>query len=206
MDAAIEALLAELDAREVAERKFRDTLSHRELMVQRESFLISIGREAGIMVNLLAKAMEATSILELGTSYGYSAIWLAEAARATGGRVVSLDLDANKQRVAREHLARVGLDHYVEFLAGDALKILPELRGPFDFVLLDLWKEIYVPAFDLFYPKLKPGALIAADNMLYPPYARPEAERYRQHVRAHETMESVLLPIGSGIELSRFAG
>ncbi len=76
----------------------------------------------------------------------------------------------------------------------------------FDFVLIDAWKDVYIACFDALYPKLKHGAFVAADNMLYPQNAVESASRYRQHVQAKPGMESVLIPVGSGIELSRFTG
>jgi predicted O-methyltransferase YrrM len=129
-------------------------------------------------------------------------VYLAEAARATGGKVVTLDLAADKSQHAREQMTRAGLQGFVEFRLGNALEILPRLAGPFDFVLLDLWKDLYVACLDLIYPKLASGALIVADNMLYPEGARPDAEKYRRRIRELE-FDSVLLPIGSGIEVSR---
>jgi predicted O-methyltransferase YrrM len=206
MDPAVEALLAEYEAREATEREIQRSLTKEEILVQRENFLISVGRETGMLLNILAKAAQARTILELGTSYGYSTIWLAEAARATGGKVISLDKAPRKQADARLALARAGLADFVEFKAGDALEIIPAMDGPFDFVLVDLWKDLYVPCFDLFLPKLKPGAFIAADNMIMPEYWRTDAEAYRAHVCAQPKIESILLPIGSGVELSRFTG
>jgi len=70
-------------------------------------------------------------------------------------------------------------------------------------VLLDLWKDLYVPCFDLFYPKLGSGAMVVADNMIFPEFSRRDAEDYRRHVRAKADLQSVLLPVGSGIEVSR---
>jgi len=206
MDPAVEALLAEYEAREAAERQVQRGLTAKEMLVERENFLISVGHETGMLLNILAKAAQARTILELGTSYGYSTIWLAEAAGDSGGKVISLDKEPKKQQYARAALARAGLADFVEFKAGDALEILPTLSGPFDFVLVDLWKDLYVPCFDLFLPKLKPGALIAADNMLMPEHARADGKAYQEHVRAQPKIESILLPIGSGVELSRFTG
>ena len=77
------------------------------------------------------------------------------------------------------------------------------LAGPFDFVLLDLWKELYVPCFELFADKLSHGSIVVADNMLFPDAARAHADAYRERVRASGRFDSVLLPVGSGIELSR---
>jgi predicted O-methyltransferase YrrM len=86
---------------------------------------------------------------------------------------------------------------------GNALETLKTLSGPIDFVLVDLWKDLYIPCFDLFLPKLAPGAMVLADNMIEPVMARADAEAYRAHVRASGRFDSVLLPVGSGIELSR---
>jgi predicted O-methyltransferase YrrM len=76
------------------------------------------------------------------------------------------------------------------------------LQGPIDFVLLDLWKELYVPCFERFLPKLDENGIIAADNMPEPEVVRPYAEAYRAAVRAVTSLQSVLLPIGQGVELS----
>jgi predicted O-methyltransferase YrrM len=140
----------------------------------------------------------------VGSSYGYSTTWLAEAARAVGGKVTSLELRAAKTEYAQAQLARAGLADYVEFRVGDALASLAQLAGPFDFVLLDLWKDLYVPVFDLLHPKLAQGAIIVADNMLQPETARVHARAYRERVRAARDMTSVLLAIGNGLEVSRY--
>ncbi len=111
-------------------------------------------------------------------------MWLAEAARATGGKVVTLDVHAGKQEYARKALDAAGLASVVEFKLGDARESIAALAGPFDFVLLDLWKDLYIPCFDLFYPKLGAGAMVVADNMIFPEFSRADAETYRKHVRA----------------------
>jgi predicted O-methyltransferase YrrM len=154
-------------------------------------------------MNILIKEAKARTILEVGTSYGYSTVWLAEAARATGGKVVTLDVNAGKQEYARNVLGKAGLADFVEFKLGDARKSIVALSGPIDFVLLDLWKDLYIPCFDLFYPKLGTGAMVVADNMVFPEFSRKEAEDYHRHVRAKADVQSVLLPVGSGIEVSR---
>jgi len=117
----------------------------------------------------------------------------------------TVELSAAKVGHAREQLRRAGLDSFVEFHVGDALETLRRLPGPFDFVLLDLWKDRYVPCLDLFHPKLSPGAFVAADNMIFPP--SPEHQTaYRDAVRAKGDLESMLLPVGSGVELSKKRG
>jgi len=206
MDKAVEAVLADYDARAAKELALMQELAPEEMLRRADEFLIPIGPDAGRLLNLIIKSSQAKIILELGTSYGYSTVFFAEAARACQGKVISIDINADKQRYAKEHLTAVGLDAFVEFVTGDAREVIGALAGPFDFVLIDLWKDLYVPCFDLVYPKLSEGAFVAADNILHPEFFRAEMTAYRQHVRRHAGLESILLPVGNGIELSRYAG
>jgi predicted O-methyltransferase YrrM len=206
MDQAIETVLAELDERARREWQGGPQGASQMTVDVRDRMLLSIGRDAGVLVNMLAKSAGCRRILEIGTSYGYSTIWLAEAARASGGKVISLDVADYKQAHAAEVLERAGLRNHVEFHTGDALQIIPQLEGGFDFVLVDLWKDLYVPALDLFFPKLAPGATIVADNMLRPAADRTNALGYRRAVRARPGITSVLLPVGQGLEVSRLKG
>ena len=206
MDPAIETLLADYEARSKREWAGRLEGSAKMPGDRRDAMLLSVGRDAGTFLNMLAKGCKAQLMLELGTSYGYSTIWLAEAARETGGKVISLDVAGYKQAHAAEALARAGLGGLAEFHAGDALELLPTLDGPFDFVLVDLWKDLYGPCLELFYPKLAPGAAIVADNMLRPVGDRSNALAYRRLVASKPGMRSVLLPIGQGLEVSRLDG
>jgi predicted O-methyltransferase YrrM len=204
MDEPVKSVLAEYDRRGVEEWKLRDHMSEEEWMTHRDDFLISIGRHTGQLLNILIKGAKARNILEIGTSYGHSTVWLAEAARATGGRVVTIDCAANKQEYAQSMLAKAGLTAQVDFRLGDARDVIRSLEGSWDFVLLDLWKDLYVPCFDLFYAKLGRGALVAADNMINPESSRPDALVYRRHIRTKPHIDSVLLTVGSGVELSRY--
>ena len=203
MDAKVAAVLADYERRAADESKRMASASREEVYARIDDFLLPVGPQTGQMLHLLATSAGATRLLELGTSYGYSTVWLADAARVTGGRVQTLELSPRKVEYAREQLQRVGLDAYVEFHVGSALDILPKLGGPFDFVLLDLWKDLYTRCLDLFHPKLAPGALVAADNMTYPPEAHEHAAAYQRAVRAKSDLDSVLMPVGSGVELSR---
>jgi predicted O-methyltransferase YrrM len=168
----------------------------------RDQVLLAVGPETGQLLNILAKSLRAPHILEIGTSYGYSGIWLAEAARASGGRVTTLELQDYKAAHARDMATKAGLAGHIDFQVGDALQLIAALPGKVDFVLLDLWKDLYVPCLEAFYPKLNPGAIIVADNMTYP--GGEEVKRYGRAVRAKPGMTSVLLPVGSGIEVSRY--
>jgi predicted O-methyltransferase YrrM len=143
-------------------------------------------------------------MIEIGTSYGYSGIWLGEAARATGGKLVTMELQDYKAAYARDMAERAGVADHIDFQVGDALALIDALPHGIDFVLLDLWKELYEPCLDAFYPKLNPGAIIVADNMIFP--GGPDVARYGRAVRAKPGMTSVLLPVGQGLELSRYEG
>jgi predicted O-methyltransferase YrrM len=204
IDAAVSAVLADYEARAEREEALWDSLGPEEAERRIDEMLLPVGRATGTLLNLLARQACARRILEVGSSFGYSTIWLAEAARAVHGKVISLELKAEKTEYAAGQLARAGLAGLVEFRVGDALESLAGLEGPFDLVLIDLWKNLYVPVFELLHPKLAPGALVVADNMIEPASARPHAQAYRHAVHAARDMSSVLLPVGNGIELSRY--
>lgn len=200
VDPVIERVLAEFERRAEEEQR---RMPYGAPGTNLDDLLLSVGREAGMLLYLLASGAKSKRILELGTSYGYSTIWLAAAARASGGKVLSLELKDFKIEHARLALTRAGLSTRVEFYAGDCLDTLKTLPGPFDFVLLDVWKDLYLPCFELVHPKLAPGGIIAADNMMLPEIVRPQAEAYRARVRQVGDMDSVLVEIGNGIEISR---
>ncbi|HKD54850.1 MAG TPA: class I SAM-dependent methyltransferase [Steroidobacteraceae bacterium] len=204
IDPAVQAVLEDYEARAQREEQVWSALSAEEFGRRLDEMLLPVGCAAGRLMNLIIKEGEKRRILEVGSSYGYSTTWLAEAARAAGGKVISLELKAAKTEYARAQLARAGLDSFVEFRVGDALASLAQLPGPFDFVLIDLWKDLYVPVFDALHPKLAQGAIIIADNMLQPETARAHARAYRDRVRAGRDMTSVLLEIGNGLEVSRY--
>ncbi len=204
MDATIAAVLAEYENRADREAALMRSLPVEEGMRRRDEFLIPVGRAAGLLLNRLVKAVGATRVVEFGTSYGYSTLWLAEAARETGGRVTTLEIHPGKIAHAAAMLERAGLAGVVEFLPGDARDTLRAVEGAVDFVLIDLWKDLYIPCFDRLVPKLADGAVVVADNMTHPPFHREDADAYRRHVRAMGCFDSLLLPVGSGLELSRF--
>ena len=172
----------------------------------RDDFLLPIGPTAGALVNAIVREGGLKAVLEIGTSYGYSTVWLAEAARATGGKVITLDVAPQKQAYAKSMLEKAGLAAFVEFRTGDALALIPMLPDGLDFVLLDCWKDVYVPCLERFHPKLSHGAVVVADNMIRPAEAHDDAIAYRRAVRAKPDMTSILLSVGSGLEISRRAG
>jgi predicted O-methyltransferase YrrM len=204
IDPAVWKVIEDYEARARRDEELWNTLSEQEIRQRLDEFLLPVGRASATLMNLIIKEAGARRILEVGSSYGYSTTWLAEAARAIGGKVISLELRPAKTEYARAQLARAQLEDCVEFRVGDALASLAQLPGPFDFVLIDLWKDLYVPVFERLYPKLSPGAIVVADNMLQPERARPHARAYQERVRAAADMSSVLLAVGNGLEVSRY--
>lgn len=173
-----------------------------EGFARRDEFLLPVGEEVGWLLHALVIGRAPRRILELGTSYGYSTLFLADAASAVGATVVSMELAEYKQAHAREQLAAAGLIDHVDFRCGDALELLGQDGGVWDFVLLDIWKDLYVPCFEAVYPKLSDEAVLCSDNMVEPQAARPDARALREAIRAKGDMHTTLLPVGQGMELS----
>ena len=136
-----------------------------------------------------------TRAVEIGTSTGHSTIWIAWALSKTGGKLVTVELDRDRYDEARRNVAAVGLSGYVEFILGDAHRVVPSLAGPFDYVFSDADKDWYVRYFDALYPKLTDDACFVAHNV-----TEREARRggwqgeYLAHVRAVADMTTFLHP------------
>ena len=167
-----------------------------------DELLLPVGPEVGWFLHSLIVAARPRRILELGTSYGYSTLFLADAAKQVGGTVITMELADYKQAEAKAQLAKAGLAEVVDFRLGDAVALIHEDPGPFDMVLLDIWKDLYLPCLEAFHPKLSDEAIVAADNMIFPEMAREDVRDYRAAVAALPDLHSVLLPIGNGVELS----
>jgi len=199
---AARSVLDEYVARKAEEDALFEKYGLGVMRERRDDFLLPIGEEVGNLLHDLIIAAGARRIVEMGTSYGFSTLFLANAASKTGGEVHTFDIADYKQDYARKRLERAGLLERVEFHLGDALEQVAGLEGPIDFVLLDIWKEAYIPCFDLLYPKLADRAVIAADNMLYPETVIGLGREYAAHVASHPDMYTALLGVGSGIYLS----
>lgn len=158
----------------------------------------NIPPDTGQFFNILVRASKAKSILEVGTSNGYSTIWLAEAASENKGKMTTIEISEHKIKMAKENFKRANLSN-VKIINGDALKEIPKLKGKFDFLFLDAVKEDYINYFKLAYPKLTKGAVIVADNaIMFEKYMGD----YLIYVKNHKDLRSVLVPIGSGVEFT----
>ena len=128
-------------------------------------FYIPVTPEAGRLLYSLVRSTRPATVVEFGMSFGISAIHLASAVRDNGaGRVVTTELSTSKIAAAKKTFADTGLDDVITILEGDALSTLESLDGPVDFVLLDGWKDLYLPVLELLEPRLHAGVLIVADN------------------------------------------
>ena len=190
MDEELIALLDRL-ARFGEENDSRET--------QRSKRMLNITRDTGRLLWILVCATRATRILEVGTSNAYSTIWLADAARSTGGRVTTLEVNPDKIALARANLASARLDRMVEFVEGPAAHTLARLPGPFDLVFLDADRPSYLTYLELVAPKLRPGGLLIADNAVS--HAN-ELQDYLYHVKSHPQLFAVTVPIGNGEEVA----
>ncbi len=164
---------------------------------------IPISAEAGKLLYALVRASLPETVVEFGTSFGISTIYLAAAVTDNGtGHVVTTELSTKKIKAARSNLRQAGVDAPVTVLAGDALQTLAGIPGPIGLVLLDGWKDLCLPVLRLLEPKLAPGALVAADDITlasmasYLDYVRDPANGY----------VTVAFPVEDGMEISSWTG
>ncbi len=171
---------------------------------ERSKKMLNLEPETAQFLNILIRSSRRTRLLEIGTSNGYSTIWLAWAASVTGGRVMSIDRDAHKQALADAHLRRVGLREVVDLTCGDATEIVAGLPGPFDCVFFDADRYSAPAQLALLIPKLAPDVLVLADNVLSHP---DEIAAYLRALEALPQFDRVIVPIGKGLSVAyRSAG
>ena len=126
---------------------------------------LPISREQGLYLKELILNHNLQSIVEFGTSFGISTIYLADGVRQTGGKVITTEILECKMSQAKENLKDAQLDQYVEFRTGDAMKTLQNLESSIDLLFLDGWKDLYLPLFHMLEPKFHNNTIIYADNM-----------------------------------------
>jgi len=172
-----------------------------------------VDRETGRFLSVLVSALRPKNILEIGTAFGYSALWMARA-QGPGGRILTIDPDLSRTDVAAEFFRKAGVSERIEIVNRPALDVLPELRpDSFDFVFIDALKEEYADYLRLAVPLLKRGGMIAADNLLWghaasmPPAANdPTAtlgiRTFNEALLHHPALEATIVPIGDGLGLA----
>ena len=159
-----------------------------------------MSEEDGRFLRVLIAARGAKSILEIGAASGYSGIWLGLGARESGGRVVAIEYDPQRAKEAAANITRAGLTDVVQVVHGDAFKEIPKLPGTFDFVFLDAWKPDYKKFFDMVFPRLNPGGVFTAHNVVN---KKSEMEPFLNTVQSHSGLfTSDRLAIGGGDSVS----
>lgn len=159
----------------------------------------NIAPENGQFLAILLSSIQAKNVLEVGTSNGYSTIWLAAALKDTGGKLVTLEFDPGRAAMARAHLAEAELGDVVEIRVGNALDEIPKCTGPFDLVFLDAEKGEYRRYLELALPNIRSGGLIVADDTVT---MRDEMPDYVDFVFNTPLLHSVDIPLDDGVILS----
>jgi predicted O-methyltransferase YrrM len=127
---------------------------------------LSVSEEDGRFMRVLVMTSGAKNALEIGSAYGYGAIWIGLGLRQTGGHLTTIEFDAGRAKAAAENIRRAGLEGTVTVVPGDAFREIPKVKGTFDFVFLDAWKPDYKKFFDLVFPRLTPRGLFLAHNVV----------------------------------------
>jgi predicted O-methyltransferase YrrM len=189
-DERLEALLARLQAQSESQVEATNTYFRRRAEAGELSWdgldaeshrfmadkLVALEPAKAEFCYLLCRALGARRVVEVGTSFGVSTLYLAKALRDNGGGlVIGTEHEPEKARLAREHFAEAGLADLIELREGDLRETMKSLEGPIDFALIDIWVEMARPALELIAPHLRRGAVVCADNTIsasrsYPAY------------------------------------
>lgn len=186
IDAKVSAVLDRLERRDALDR---------QQVLPRQKRLRQVTPEVGRFLHTLVLCTRPRVILEIGTSGGYSAMWLATAARSVGATVVTLEADPLKVQLATSNLREAGLDDAVDIIQTDAFAYLGDRRELVDFVFLDAEKEDYLRYLELIVPLLPPGGLLVADNLIS---AAEELAEFRRRAESDPRLSTVIVPIPRG--------
>jgi len=180
-----------------------------------EQDLPLIDAEVGALLRVLATALSARRVLEIGTAIGYSGIWLA-GALPPDGMLLTMESDPARAAVARGHFARAGLDARATVIVGDAQRMIAKVAGPFDLIFQDGDKQLYSPLLDRLAGLLRPGGLLVTDNVLWDgevvpgfaatPRHRSEDTRaiaeYNERLSTHPQLLTAIVPLRDGVAIS----
>jgi len=166
----------------------------------RDKGQLAVSEEDGKFLRLLIASTGRKRALEIGGASGYSAIWMAQGLRASGGKLVSIEYDPTRARELADNIKKAGLTDVVQVVAGDAFVEIPKLPGTFDFVFLDAWKRDYKKFFDMMYPRLDKGGLFTAHNVVN---KKNEMGDFLDAIERHPSLwTAIVSPAGEGISLS----
>ena len=161
---------------------------------------LAVSEEDGRFLRLLIAAGDRKRVLEIGGASGYSAIWMAQGLRATGGRLVTIEYDPVRAKELAENVRKAGFADIVQVVAGDAFAEIPKLPGTFDFVFLDAWKRDYAKFLELVYPRLEKGGLFTAHNVVN---KKSEMGDFLDAIQRNPSLwTAIVSPAGEGMSLS----
>jgi predicted O-methyltransferase YrrM len=156
--------------------------------------MMNVPIEDGRLLRLLTEAVNAKSVVEIGTSNGYSGIWFCLALQSTGGKLTTYEINAYRASLARENFKRAGVDKIVTLVEGDAHKEVTKLKEPIDVLFIDADKEGYFDYLNKLLPLVRPGGLILAHNM-----DMPEVQNYIKAVISDPNLETAFEGQGQGL-------
>lgn len=167
----------------------------------------SIGMETGKLLGLLIRSTNSKRVLEFGTCLGYSTVWIAQALKETGGRLISVEYRKDLYEITKRNIELAGLSEVVELILGDASEVINTVEGPFDIILQDSDKSLYSPMLEKCIRLTRKNGLIIADDALFKPMGIPEkfsdpVHEYVKKIFADKRLYSTMLPIGDGVAIS----
>ncbi|MHA7647378.1 O-methyltransferase [Nitrosopumilus sp. S4] len=180
----------------------------REVVVLPEDRMLAITKETGELINMILRLKNAKNMLEIGMSVGYSTIWCAEAISEQSGKIITIERNPNKIKMAQINFQKAGISDTISIMQGEALEILTKLSLGnehtefFDCVLIDADKENVKEYFDLILPLVSTNGVIITDNMLYPEKYREEMKEFSKYLRKNPNLRTITSPIGNGEEIT----
>jgi predicted O-methyltransferase YrrM len=191
LDPKLEEMLSQME---------RFGVENDERETDRKRKMLNLEPATAELLHILVRATHRQSILEIGTSNGYSTIWLAHAMRSgSKGRLVSIERNPAKLEMARENLQRTGLLNSVTLVEGEASDVVRTLEGPFDCVFFDADRISAPKQLEILMPKLQSDVLLLADNVLSHP---EEVADYLSSVSRLADFSSVTVPVGKGLNIA----
>lgn len=161
---------------------------------------LAVSEEDGRFLRTLIASTNAKRVLEIGAASGYSGIWMGLGLRETGGRLITIEYDADRAREAAANIKAAGLSDIVQVIQGDAFAQIPKIEGTFDLVFLDAWKPDYKRFFDMVFPRLTPGGLFLAHNVIN---KKSEMGDFLSTIESHpQALTSIVSPGHEGISMT----
>jgi predicted O-methyltransferase YrrM len=167
----------------------------------RDKEQLSVAEEDGLFLRMLVASTGRKRALEIGTAFGYSAIWIGLGLRDTGGKLVTIEIDPARAKEAADNVKKAGLTDVVTVIGGDAFKEIPKLTGNFDCVFVDAWKRDYIKFFDMTYPRMDKGGIFLGHNVVN---KKSEMSDFLTKINTSPDLFTAIMsaPSGEGVSIS----